>query len=275
MQAHASHGLDDRPAAPAAGSNPADRDGQPPVGIRWMRPGPAAAPRSPPTPAAVETSPICAAGTPSCDHPQHDHEEDRVGDQVGQRRPDQQRPEERPRPHEAGSPRRAAGAAARGRPVRRGEVGAHPADGHAGDREGDRVHGERQPPRDGVQRTPERPAEQRGDVLAGLVLAEGGRQVLGGTTDRIAEISAGLKAPAATPADQRDHDQVGERERCRRPGDRERGVGRAAGAAGRRASSAAGRCGRRARRRAAAWRSRPTEVGGLDQAAASAEPLRA
>ncbi len=218
--AHAVHTLDDTVSGTSGRQHiqPMSTVSRP-VGIRWIRLGATIAPRIPPTPAAVETRPICAAGTPSGTIRSTTTKKIALVTRLVSDAHDHQGAEERPRPHEAEAlgellAQRLAPA------VRRAEVGAHPAHGHAGDREGERVDRERQPAGDGVQRTAERAAEQRGDVLAGLVLAERGRQVVG-RDDRPDRRDLGrVEGAGGDAADERDADEVGKgegAERRRRP----------------------------------------------------------
>ena len=140
-----------------------------------------------------------------------------------------------------------------------------------------RVDGERQPPRHGVQHAAERSADQAGDVLAGLVLAERGRQVARrATTVRTADISAGANSPAPTPVSSATDEQVRDGERAGDAGDDQGGVEQDAGAGRRAASSGAGRPGRRARPRGQQGRRQAEQVEPPRRpAASSAEPVSA
>ncbi len=194
-----------------------------PVAVRSMRRGATNAPSTPQTPAAVSTRPIDHGAKPPWISRTVGGHEERVDDQVGAHPPDQDRAEERPRPLEpqplgdVGAGPAAYGASVDGT-GHGGEVGADPAEQHPGDREGHRVEQKGHPPGDGEQRAAERAADQAGHVLAGLLLGQGGGQLLGGYDGPHGGHLGGREHPGADAGQHADHEQVRDRERTQDAG---------------------------------------------------------
>ena len=195
-------GCSTAPSAPAAaGSSRRSTMVSRPVANRSMIHGATTAPRMPAAPAAVSTSPRCTGSTPSCDQAQHGHEEQRVDDQVGQRRPAPAacgrtgRPSTNrgSRPQVVAHPRAVAPSCAR-----RGEVGADPAEQHP--RDGVASRRRRRTAATGRRRTARRRAGRRagrpraGGPGSATARSSGPRSA---TTVRTAEVSAGAKSPGA------------------------------------------------------------------------------
>ena len=134
----------------------------------------------PPTPAAVETRPITAGETPSCTIRRIATKNIAFTSRFASALQTAGRAEVRPAQDEADALGHVVvRLARRSLAVRCGEVGPQAAQHDPVDGEGDGVEGERQPAGDGEQDAAERAADQGGDVLTGLALAERGRQLVG------------------------------------------------------------------------------------------------
>ena len=195
-----------------------------PVGTCSMMRGATRAPRMPPRPASMSMH-ADRARVHAVLHEAHDRDvEDRVDGEVAGRR-------ERHHGAEVGTPEHVAqaldqvGAHVARRPVAAGrEVGADPRQRDERDRKGDRVEDERHRAAQPDEERAERSADEGGDVVAGLVLAQCRRQLVAGD-DRADRRRLGRAEDAGADAgEQRGDDEVPQPELAHQRGDGDQAV---------------------------------------------------
>jgi hypothetical protein len=165
-----------------------------------------------------------ARGDAGLDQPHHRYEKHRVDDEIAAGTEDGDGPEVGPAGHVADPVDQVANRRAR-LPVAGRQVAAEPSDLDGSHRVTAQGSDETERSGDGVQETAERSADQCGDVLAGLVLAERCRQLLARNDRADGRGLGGCRHARDHASEQRDDHEVGQGEDGDEAGGSERGVG--------------------------------------------------